>query len=103
MLAKFGAGTENDVGCSSMCVKWGLLLVGLQEEWAESIQALLHEGANIFPSNTCKLLQCVRLKDAPGRLNSGSALFKMPLSPLRTGLHYLFKWTLHQLSVPLSL
>ena len=74
-----------------MWVKWGLLLVGPRDEWAESIRALLHEGATTFPSNTCELLQCVRLKDAPGCLNSGSALFKMPLSPVRTGLLFLFQ------------
>lgn len=69
-----------------MWVKLGLLLVGQWQEWVESIWALLHEGATTFPSNTYGHLQCVRLKNAPECLNSDSALFKMPVSPVRTGL-----------------
>lgn len=61
------------------------------EEQAESVPALLHEGATTVPSYTCELLQCVRLKYAPGCLNSGRALFKMPLSPVRAGLLFLFQ------------
>lgn len=55
-LAESGAGTENELGCCSMGVKWGLLLDDLQE-WAESVQALLREGATTAPSNTCEPLQ----------------------------------------------
>lgn len=61
------------------------------EEQAESVPALLREGATTVPSYTRELLQCVRLKYAPGCLNSGRALFKMPLSPVRAGLLFLFQ------------
>lgn len=69
-----------------MWVKLGLLLVGQWQEWVESVWALLHEGATTFPSNTYGHLQCVRLKNTPECLNGDSALFKMPVSPVRTGL-----------------
>lgn len=74
-----------------MWVKLGLLLVGQWQEWVESIWALLHEGATAFSSNTYGHLQCVRLKNAPECLNGDSALFKMPVSPVRTGLLFLFQ------------
>lgn len=74
-----------------MWVKLGLLLVGQWQEWVEFIWALLHEGATTFPSNTYGHLQCVRLKNAPECLNGDSALFKMPVSPVRTGLLFLFQ------------
>lgn len=65
--------------------------MGLREECFESVLALSHKGATTVPSNVYELLQCARLKDALGCLNSGSALFKMPLSPVRTGLLFLFQ------------
>lgn len=74
-----------------MWVKLWVLLVGPWQEWVESVWVLLHEGATTFPSNTCEILQCVGLKNAPDCLNSDSPLFKMPVSPVGTGLPFLFQ------------
>lgn len=74
-----------------MWVKLGRLLVGPWQQWVESIWVLLHKGAATFPSNTCGILQYVSLKNAPECLNSYSALFKMSVSPMRTGLLFLFQ------------